>query len=829
MILPDPTQENQLLSAALSYSRRNWQVLPVHTVADGRCTCDDGECKSIAKHPLLQDGSHGASSDAGVIARWWAEAPPANVAIRTGPDSGLWVLDADGAAGLDILARLEAEHGPLPRTPTARTGRGGKHYYFAWAAGVEIRNAVKVAGTPIDVRGLGGYAIAPPSLHAVGNRYHWEVSPDEVPLAQAPTWLLDWVTGNSTPRAGKLRVLADDLADAPGVEEGRRHAEALRLVGHALARGVNPEALKASALAWARRCTPPLPDDEVRRIVDDLATKQAGRAEPPPSAWELPTPFDDFVPTPFPIAALPGWLREFVTAQAVATQTPPDLAAMLTLSVIAATCARRVAVVVKDGYAEPLNIFTATALPPGNRKSAVFSGVTDPLVDFEQSEALRLGPEIAEAQARLEIAQARLGRLQADAVKAKPQEQEALIQQAAALARENSETRIPAAARLVAADTTAEQLASLLQANGGRMAVLSPEGDVFDVMAGRYSGSVNIGVYLSGHAGDDLRVDRVGRPPEFVKGPALTVGLAVQPEVIRGLAAQPGFRGRGLLARFLYALPTSLVGRRDPDPPAVPAPIREEYHRRVRALLALKAQEVKEGDVEPHALGLDDDARRRLVGLATWIEPQLAEAGELGHIADWAGKLVGAVVRIAGILHMAEHAGQPAPWATPIVGATMERAIQIGHYLIAHARAAFALMGTDPTVEDARLVLAWVARRGGAAFSRRDLFQGVKGRFKRVDALQPALSLLVSHDYIRERPGPERPGPGRKPSQVYEVNPRAVPRNSHNPRNSDPPALAEQGRPNSEDCGNTESGPAVGHGTATADTVTIVEFDEFTL
>lgn len=80
---------------------------------------------------------------------------------------------------------------------------------------------------------------------------------------------------------------------------------------------------------------------------------------------------------------------------------------------------------------------------------------------------------------------------------------------------------------------------------------------------GRHSGgAANLEVFLKGHAGDLLRVDRKGRPAEHVEHPALTLGLAVQPDVLRDIARMPGFRGRGLLARILYALPTSTVGRR---------------------------------------------------------------------------------------------------------------------------------------------------------------------------------------------------------------------------------------------------------------------------
>jgi len=92
---------------------------------------------------------------------------------------------------------------------------------------------------------------------------------------------------------------------------------------------------------------------------------------------------------------------------------------------------------------------------------------------------------------------------------------------------------------------------------------------VFDQMAGRYNQTAgpNLGVYLKGHAGDLLKVDRRARPPEYVQRPCLTIGLTVQPEILQGLAGRPGFRGRGLLARFLYSLPASLVGSRQAGAP----------------------------------------------------------------------------------------------------------------------------------------------------------------------------------------------------------------------------------------------------------------------
>lgn len=123
---------------------------------------------------------------------------------------------------------------------------------------------------------------------------------------------------------------------------------------------------------------------------------------------------------------------------------------------------------------------------------------------------------------------------------------------------------VPPLPRLIADDVTSEQAASLLADQGGKLAVLSPGGGIFATLAGRYSGAPNLEVFLKGHAGDMLRVDRRSRPAEHVDWPALTRGLAVQPEVLRDIAQMPGFRGKGLLARILFAVPENTVGRPTP-------------------------------------------------------------------------------------------------------------------------------------------------------------------------------------------------------------------------------------------------------------------------
>jgi Protein of unknown function (DUF3987) len=509
-------------------------------------------------------------------------------------------------------------------------------------------------------------------------------------------------------------------------------------------------------------------------------SRTAGAAAESP--WEPPVPFYEVALPPFPNQALPDWQRAFVKAEAEATQTPPDLAGMLTLSVMAATCAKKVRIQIKEGYTEPVNIYTATALAPGNRKTQVFADVVAPLEAWESAQAEVLRDEIAEAQARYRIMEQAVQKAQSDAAKASPTEREALTTEAIQLARELAAMHVPMPPRLIADDVSPERLATLLRDHDGRMAVMAAEGDVFDLMAGRYgNGSRNFGVYLRGHAGDTLRVDRVGRPPEFVQQPALSLGLAIQPEVLRGLIDKPGFRGRGLLGRFLYAIPPSLLGRRKPDAPPVPAKIRNTYQAHLRKLLQFLPDTDEEGRPQPHMLRLSQVAAARLHAFAQAVEPQLSEFGGLGHMTDWAGKLVGATARLAALLHMGDHVTADKPWAIPIPAGTVDRAIRIARYLIPHARAAYAEMGGDPVVEAARYVLAWIRQQPATHVTKRTLFEGTKGRFKRVSALEPALALLIEHGFLRERPPEERTGPGRKPSPLYDVNPLI---GSHNSRDS---------------------------------------------
>jgi replicative DNA helicase len=470
---------------------------------------------------------------------------------------------------------------------------------------------------------------------------------------------------------------------------------------------------------------------------------------------------------PFPVDALPGWVADQVAAVAEFTQTPPDLAGCLALAALATAAGGRAVVEVRPGWREPVNLFTAVAMAPGSRKSAVFAAMTAPLLATEAELVEAARPVVVEAELAARVARARAEKAaKAAETAATTDARLSAFADASSAALAAEEVTVPVLPRLVADDITPEAAASLLAEQGGRLAVLSAEAGIFATLAGRYSGAPNLEVFLKGHAGDLLRVDRKGRPPEHVPAPALTLGLAVQPEVLVDIARQPGFRGRGLLARILYALPANTVGRRRVGAAPPPAKVANAYVAGLGALVRELADWT-----DPAVLPLDPAADACVLRLEEAIEPRLA--GDLAHLADWASKLTGATVRVAGLLHLATH--HAGGWNRPVDAATVDAAARVGHYYLAHALAVFDHMGADPLVDDARAVLDWISRAGAAHFTRRACFAAVRGtRFRKVTDLDPALALLVDHGYLRPVPPPPAT-PGRPPSPAFDVHPRTEP------------------------------------------------------
>jgi len=464
----------------------------------------------------------------------------------------------------------------------------------------------------------------------------------------------------------------------------------------------------------------------------------------------------------FPTGVLPGVLREWVEAESHATQTPADLAAMLALAVCGTCVARRVTVEPRPGWREPVNLFTAVLLEPGNRKSAVFSDAIRPLRELEAEMVEAARSAVAQAQSERRQAEARLRKLEKTAAEANGSDSFKAREEAIKLAAVLAEQPEPVLPRLVVDDATQEKLGMMLAQQDGRLASMSPEGGVFDLMAGLYSksGAPNLGVYLMGHSGDDLITDRVGRASVRVERPALTCAYAMQPSVIEGLAEHAAFRGRGLLARFLYAAPRSWIGEREIAPEPVSDSTREAYRQLVRTLAQVSGDFI---------LCLDAEAERLF---RTWerdTEEMLADGGQMEVLRDWGAKLAGATLRLAAVLHCVESG----PGGT-INRETIGAAIAIGDCLIPHAEAVLAMMQAkedDGAEQDARYLLNWMTRHKREEFTKSQAQQHGKRRFPKAEDIDRPLNELMQRGYIRPKPSAIT-GPGRPASPVFQVNPK---------------------------------------------------------
>jgi len=262
-----------MVEHALAYAKKGYHVLPCN-----------------GKKPLTRHGFKDATTDKAQIVKWFNAHPTANIGLATGVRSGFFVVDIDGEKGMEEFSSIRRDG--IPPTPIAKTGGGGCHIFFKYPDRGDVRNRAKIGGLSIDVRGEGGFVVVPPSDHKSGNHYEWKVPPNEAELAEAPEWIIDLVASNSRKSTSQTEAsfretTFDDLFDTmteildfgthEGSPEGKRHDTAVRLVGAHLGRGESEEAVLLQALDWAARCSPPMENDEISRIVSDIARKEASK------------------------------------------------------------------------------------------------------------------------------------------------------------------------------------------------------------------------------------------------------------------------------------------------------------------------------------------------------------------------------------------------------------------------------------------------------------------------------------------------------------------------------------------------------------------------
>jgi putative DNA primase/helicase len=265
------------LEEAKFYANIGWLVVPCYGLTEGgSCTCAKGAaCDSPGKHPRLTQWQDKASKDELVVTDWFTKWPGSNLGVRLGPASDLIDIEYDSEEGKATALELLAE----VKTPSFRSKRS-VHHLFAFPPSLAISKAV-VKWRGLEIRfgteKKGAQSIFPPSRHASGVAYEWITHPSQVGIADAPEWLSKALAGDSASDDGSMTFEMVDttstLESHPGANDGERNKTLCQLVGRYIATNGANAALVDQALAWASRCTPPIAQAEVLKVIANLSQK----------------------------------------------------------------------------------------------------------------------------------------------------------------------------------------------------------------------------------------------------------------------------------------------------------------------------------------------------------------------------------------------------------------------------------------------------------------------------------------------------------------------------------------------------------------------------
>ncbi len=733
----------RMMAAALDLAAAGWEVFPL---------------VENTKRPLTAHGVKDATTDADTIRAWWERNPEANLGLAPGAD--LLVLDVDtkhGIDGHDTLTGLEFVHGELPPTRTTETPSGGWHLYFKKPPELRIKNRVNVR-SGLDVRTLGGYLVAPPSV-IDGKPYRWL---NDAPMADAPPWLVALVTEEKQPAPPMApqaptaaprgahdaytqraidRATSDVLSAGPGERNNELNAAAYGLARLAAADrldwGQVSQALERAAVAAG------LALSEVRATLESARGKgstnpnfegMAGyenrfkdtAAGSEGSAWPelvpLPEEADDIAaPEEFPFAALGHLLGDAAKAIATDVQAPDAMAGGSVLAAASLAVQPLVDVVLPHGQVSPTSLFLVTGGGSGERKTAV-----DDVACGEIAQRRKV------AARQFHHAMEDYWKERDNHKKGDPEPVEPLLQS------------------LTIGDATAEGVKRLLKGQSS-VGVFSAEGG--EVLGGHSMKDTNrmaaMAFFLKGWGAEAIDSMRGGEGYTSLLGRRMALHVMAQPILLRQLLSDPLADGQGFLARCLIAQPQSLAGSRffkgcnPKENPAVLA-----YSERIGHLLDTRPQCWPEGDgyeLKPRQLCLNQEACNLWIEFYNSIEYMQGTGKELEHARAFASKVPEQAARIAGVIAVFND-----PQTTQIDESAMFGAMELmKFYLSEHLR----LTGKGRQEQhDRRLreLLDWLQKEGPVVPAAAVLQKCPRAvRSLKAKGIAPLLDELARRGYIR--------------------------------------------------------------------------------
>jgi hypothetical protein len=496
----------------------------------------------------------------------------------------------------------------------------------------------------------------------------------------------------------------------------------------------------------------------------------------------LPLPLSEVpdVP-PFPVEVFHKNLRKFARETALALACPVDYVAVPILVLGGGALGARRALEIKPGHLQRGALYAAVVGPPGSAKTPALEKVTDPVNDIEEAIQAAWDQEMEVYQALLDAYESDLKEWK----KVKAEER----------GDPPKKPDRPPLKRLTVSDATTESLAPILKENPEGITMVRDEliGWVAAMNQYREGGKgADQQFWLSAWSGHIPPVDRKkthDQGPLRVRRVFVGVIGGLTPDklpAIRGDRPRQRAEQDGFIDRVLFSYP--------PEPPVaeenwleVAEDTRQVWRDVLDRLRSLQMVPIEEGGQvkgwRSYVVKLTaDDRQAWQLFTREHARERNAEDFPPHLIGPWS-KLRGYCARLALILHYLRWAAGEQV-GEGVDGESMRRAAKLVAYFKAHARKVYAVIDADPRVAGARRLLQWLQANCLERFSKRDAYRAVRGAVKTVEDLDPLLNLLEQHGYVRPEVTTDRPGPGRKPSPHYEVNPLIRGQNGHNGQNS---------------------------------------------
>jgi hypothetical protein len=645
------------------YASLGIRVLPLHGIVGGKCTCGTDCGRDAGKHPIAALVPHGvddASCDPGQVDRWFKTRPDGQINIGLALGNDYVVIDEDKAGA---LIGLGVE---IPNCPCARTGRPGRHYWFA-SNGAALANGPFAAG--LEAKTNGGYVVAPPSVHASGRQYVWVRALDEVVPPELPQAIVDLIVaahgrrdsggGNGAAKDNlhtlfgtlKLEKVFLELETLQEGDGARWRNLMLRATRSLVGKGLPTDLIVTTMRRATRRDLGYRHEQTDSWVLAEVARVRAKDNRPEPTSGasgptfnQVDEPQGEAWPEPLDILGAPeltGWpelaseclpapLYRYVEAEAERLGVDPCPLAAHVIAACSASISDAWAIKPKqhDRWTQQPRIWSCVVKDVGARGTDMIHSAFWPLRERDRNLFADWKRDHAAWQQR------EAGRKKSDPSDPEPQ-----------------------CRRLTTQDATIEATCQILAEGDdhAKLVVLCDELVGFFGSFSRYnpSGASARAHWLQSYDGGPHHIDRIKRGHIYVPNWSVVVAGNIQPRRLSGMAKD--LTDDGLFQRFVTIHAKPSVAEDDDDLP-LPVDAGRDYRALHETLAQMQPVRGVDGELKP--AWFDDDARAIRQSFRPLIKRLKSDPSLPLMIKETAPKWEGLLPRLALIFHLTELAEQ---------------------------------------------------------------------------------------------------------------------------------------------------------------------------